>query len=146
MIRAMRADDVPAVTRLAVETCGRFGDVERWIPEWWAEGPARASVADAGGEVVGFSICMPCDPEPWWECRLAAVAPTYRRRTLARALFQADIVAARERQRTEILLSVASDNAAMLSLAESLCYRRVRTLARLTYPDGTPAVILRRRP
>jgi hypothetical protein len=142
----MRSDDVPAVTRLAQETCARFGDVAQWIPEWWSDGPARASVADVDGKIVGFSICMPCDPDPWWECRLAAVALAYRRRALARAIFQADIVAAREQRRTELLLSVASDNAAMLSLADSLCYRRVKTLARLTYPDGTPAIILRRRP
>jgi ribosomal protein S18 acetylase RimI-like enzyme len=137
----MLVGDLPSVIRLAEEECERFGPVARWIQTWFGEGPARATLVEVDGDVAGFSLCMPVSPEPWWECRLAAVAPTHQRCGIARRLLEADQQAARQAGR-DIVLTVAVNNEPIKALVAHLGYRRILT-QRLAFPDGTEAHVLR---
>lgn len=138
---AMRWWHVPQVRAIEAELFPQ----DPWSSEqFWQElaQPTRTyRVCVEGDEVVGYggTFVMPPDAD----IQTVAVRADRQGRGIARRLLVTLLDDAEGRGATHTLLEVRADNAAALSLYESLGFVRISERRRY-YPDGGDALILRR--
>lgn len=138
---AMRWWHVPQVQAIEAELFPQ----DPWSSEqFWQElaQPTRTyRVCVEGDEVVGYAGTFAMPPDA--DIQTVAVRADRQGRGIARRLMVALLDDAEGRGATHTLLEVRADNAAALSLYESLGFVRISE-RRQYYPDGGDALILRR--
>jgi ribosomal-protein-alanine acetyltransferase len=140
-IRPGRPDDAPGLTRLYEETIGGswkyssflqdLGDASKcyllaFLPDQFSVNETLQPVSSEGGVPAGFVSAL-IIPEDEAEILNVAVAKSYRRRGLARALLKRLITKLREKEIASVYLEVASQNEAAIRLYESCGFRLAGT-------------------
>ena len=139
--------DVGFVRRLSHAVFGRFGDYRRILPPMMGWPGIATVVATDGGRRIGFAMYA-LDREPGEVDLIAiAIAPTWQRRGVGRALLQ--FVESQARimspgEATSVRLTVAEDNAAARGLFERAGYVRIPG-DRGTYDGGQASLGMRKR-
>jgi [ribosomal protein S18]-alanine N-acetyltransferase len=143
MIRPMTWRDLPSV--IALE--GQLFPVDAWTPEqFWSELAQETRtylVLDDDDQVQGYGGVMTVGATA--DLQTIAIAPAMQGRGAGRELLEALIDVAVQRECTEMLLEVRSDNAAAITMYER---RGFEAIARRTdyYGAGIDANIMRLRP
>ncbi|MFZ0324928.1 MAG: ribosomal protein S18-alanine N-acetyltransferase [Actinomycetes bacterium] len=143
-LRPMRWRDVEPATALERELFA----VDAWTPElFWSELAGVPTtrwytVASVGERLVGYAGLMVIGREA--DVQTVAVARRMQGEGLGRALLEALVSEAGRRGCANVMLEVASDNAAARTLYDHLGFTEVRR-RRDYYAPGTDAVVMRRR-
>jgi ribosomal-protein-alanine N-acetyltransferase len=142
LIRAAESTDVETVARLERECLG---------PDAWSEGLVRQGVlgtlptvgyliAESDGQVVGHAVTSAAGEIA--ELQRIAVAPSHRRRGIARALLAAAVEAARRTPADQMLLEVREDNRSAITFYAREGFVEIDRRPRY-YADGTTAIVMR---
>lgn len=143
-VRAMRWWDVGRVHALEAVLFPR----DAWTPElFWSElAGVPASrwyvVAEQGEVVVGYAGLFAVPPEA--DVQTVAVAPEAQGGGVGRRLLDELVAEARRRGCPALLLEVAADNERAQALYEADGFETIARRSRY-YPDGTDALVMRRR-
>lgn len=143
-VRAMRWWDIEQVAALEQRL---FPDSAWTAEQLWSELAGVPETrwyltATSGDDVVGYAGLFAVPPEA--DVQTLAVAPGVQGTGLGRRLLGALVDHAVERGCTAMLLEVAADNQAAQRLYESAGFDPIARRSRY-YPDGTDALVLRRR-
>lgn len=142
MIESLRWWDIDDVMLIERDVFGPTA----WTPaQFWSElaQPDRTYlVARDGADVVGYAGLM--SRRPTADIQTIAVAPSHRRRGLARALLRSLLEVAAGSGCTEVLLEVRADGAPAIALYESEGFE-VIARRQSYYGPGEDALIMRRR-
>lgn len=142
-IRAMRWWDIEAVVELEREC---FPNDTWSVEQFWhelAQPTRRYFVAVDDVHIAGYAGVFVAAPDS--DVQTLAVGTRFRGQGTARALMDALVTSAHEAGATSMLLEVRADNHNALRLYRSLSFEEI-SHRRSYYPDGTDAVIMRRRP
>lgn len=142
-IRDMRWWDIDHVAALE-RSC--FPNDTWTIEQFWnelAQPTRRYFVAFEGDRLVGYAGAFVLAPDS--DVQTIAVDAAARGRGTARALMAELITSAGDAGATSMVLEVRADNDEALGLYRSLGFEAI-SARRSYYPDGTDAVIMRRRP
>lgn len=139
-LRAMTADDVPAVRALDVALFGPSAWSEAMFADEVAAPDRRYLVAVDGEAIVGYGGVL---ARPEAEIMTLGVAPTHRRRGLGAGLLAALLEAADGAR--EVFLEVRSDEAAPQALYRRFGFEEIGRRAGYYALEGADAVIMRLR-
>jgi GNAT superfamily N-acetyltransferase len=128
-VRAARPEDREAVLAFCQQTW-EWGDYIEYVWDEWLNNPqGKLFVATADGQPVAVAnMRMLNNTEAWFEGM--RVDPTFRQHGIASALFEAQMLEARERGATTARLITESTNAVSIHLLERSAMHRVGAYAR----------------
>ncbi len=139
LIRAARAQDVPAVAAISARCPAAAGWTPRQFEEELRSVNSLFIVAERGGRVAGYAVLWIVGEEA--QILDVAVDPACRRRGVGRALFSELSVRARAARCVKATLEASARNEPALGLYRRLGFRVVGRRAKF-YNDGADAVLM----
>ncbi|GAA1792873.1 ribosomal protein S18-alanine N-acetyltransferase [Pseudarthrobacter sulfonivorans] len=141
VFRDMALEDVPAVNALEQRLFPADAwPVEMFLAELSQPETRRYTVAESGGEIVGYAglMCI----EPIADVQTIAVVPEFEGRGIGSALLTRLIDEARRRRAADVLLEVREDNPRAQQLYVRFGFEQIH-VRRKYYRDGVDALIMR---
>lgn len=143
-IRPATASDLPAITRLEDSTfVSDAWSHEQMAAELASEHTTYLVVVDDVDGVVGYGGVLAPSASPDADIQTIAVAPSFRRAGLGRALMAEMIGAARLAGAERVFLEVRADNPAAQTLYADLGFVEVGVRPHYYQPDDVDAVVMR---